>query len=247
MKIEQRKFEALKGLKLEYKDCTQCGLCADRATVVFGKGHSNAKILIVGEAPGADEDAYGVPFYGAAGAYLTSLLAKAWPEEDDAFNEIKKLRDDGDFMSAASDYLGEFCFYTNAVMCKPKRDVDPKKAELDACRDRLMRTIYTIDPDLIIACGAVAASAVVGKLIKIKKHLGKLMDVEITSPLSEEPIRYGMQVVYSPGYLLIRGDQALVSRGKGDSYLTIQHLKSALASLDFMYVEQTTKHFWENK
>lgn len=244
-KIEQLKFRSLKDLKIDYEDCTRCALCKDRATVVFGRGHPNAKILIVGEAPGADEDAYGVPFYGTAGSYLTSIMAKAWPEEDKGFEEIRKLRDDSEFREAASDYIDEFCFYTNAVMCKPKRDVDPKKSQIDACRERLCKIIYTVDPDIIIACGAVAASAVVGKLIKIKKHLGKLMDVPIESPLSGEEIRYGVQVIYSPGYLLVRGDQALVSRKQGDTYKTIQHIRGALEALNVMHLTQRHKNYWE--
>lgn len=243
--IEQLKFQCLKELKYTYKDCTRCALCSDRSSVVFGRGNPNAKILIVGEAPGPDEDAYGVPFYGTAGAYLVSLMAKAWPEEDKAFAEIAKLRDDTAFMEAASEYFEDLCFYTNAVMCKPKREVDPKKSEIDACRNRLLEIIYTVDPDVIIACGAVAASAIVGKLIKIKKHLGKLMDVPIPSHVSGDPIRYGCKVIYSPGYLLIRGDQALVARQKGDSYKTIQHLKEVFNALDFMHIKQREKHFWE--
>ncbi len=243
--IEQLKFQSLKDLKSEYKDCMKCNLCKDRASVVFGRGNPDAKILIVGEAPGVDEDAYGTPFYGTSGTYLVSLMAKAWPKEDKAFAEIAKLRDDRSFLEAASEYFEDLCFYTNAVMCKPKREVDPKKAEIDACRDRLLQTIYTVDPDLIIACGAVAASAVVGKLMKIKKHLGKLMDVPLPSHISDDVVRYACKVVYSPGYLLIRGDQALVSRQKGDSYKTVIHLRESFSALDYMHTKQRSKHFWE--
>lgn len=245
--IEQIKFQSLKDLKFQYKDCTRCDLCVDRASVVFGKGNPNAKILVVGEAPGLDEDSYGVPFYGTSGAYLTSLMAKAWPADDKAFAEISKLRDDTAFIEAASEYFEDMCFYTNAVMCKPKREVDPKKSEIDACRSRLLQIIYTVDPDIIIACGAVAASAVVGKLIKIKKHLGKLLDVPVESHVSGNLIRYGCKVIYSPGYLLARGDQALVAKQKGDSYKTVVHLQEALEALDLMHKHQTGKHFWENK
>ena len=242
---DEDKFDYLTSLRRQYADCQRCELCNERTEVVFGSGNPNAKILVIGGSPGVEEDKEGVPFSGPTGNYFASIMSKAWPTEDPEFESINAIKNEQKFLDKAMEYLEEYCFFSNAVMCIPPRGQPPKKSHTNACGDRLARLIYTVDPDVIIACGAVAATAIVGKQIKIKRFLGQLLDVPIVSPITREPIRYGMYVIYTPAYLLSKGDAQLVSRKRGDTYQTINHCKNILQSLDTMYQIQTGHHFWE--
>lgn len=119
----------LETLKKKYHDCVLCTeLVSNRTQVVFGSGNPHAKIVIIGEAPGATEDEKGIPFIGRSGQLLTELLKSIGLSRDDIF-------------------------ITNTILCRPPENRNPKPAELHNCRSRLDQTIAIINPKVIITLG----------------------------------------------------------------------------------------------
>jgi len=118
--------------------CTRCGLSTARQQVVISRGHHQARLMLIGEAPGATEDAMGEPFVGRSGLVLDQLLAEAG---------LDRSRDV---------YLG------NVVKCRPPDNRKPRAAELAACRPWLDQQIAWVDPPLIGLLGATALAGVMG-------------------------------------------------------------------------------------
>lgn len=125
--------------------CTRCALAERRQHTVFGVGARDARWMVVGEAPGAQEDRRGEPFVGRAGTLLDAMLAA-----------LGTCRD--------------AVFITNIVKCRPPGNRDPAPEEADACRGYLLAQIEHIDPGLILALGRVAAQQLLG----VKTPVGKL-------------------------------------------------------------------------
>ncbi len=126
-------------LKDSYKSCQRCpALCESRSQVVFGSGNPLAKVLFVGEAPGATEDAKGIPFCGMSGKILEELLAT-----------IGLTRDD--------------IFITNTILCRPPNNRNPEKGEVENCRDRLDALIAIMKPQVIVTIGNFATNRILGK------------------------------------------------------------------------------------
>ena len=119
-------------LELEAKNCNACSLSNTRNNVVFGKGNQQAKILIIGEAPGKDEDLSGEPFVGRAGKLLNEILFS-----------MKLSRDN--------------VYITNTVKCRPPENRNPNSDEINSCSRFLDRQISLISPNIIILLGKVAA------------------------------------------------------------------------------------------
>ena len=113
-------------------DCTRCELSLSRRQTVFGVGNQNADWMIVGEAPGAEEDRRGEPFVGPAGKMLAEMLR-------------------------AIGLSRESVFIANTVKCRPPDNRDPKPTEAEACRDYLDRQIELVQPKVILAVGKIAA------------------------------------------------------------------------------------------
>lgn len=122
----------LDALAVDASTCTRCPLAAGRTQVVFGMGNIHADLLFVGEGPGADEDAAGLPFVGRSGKLLDRLIAE----------EMGLGRAD--------------CYITNTVMCRPPANRDPRPEELAACRSWLDAKIEHIDPRVVVTLGNVA-------------------------------------------------------------------------------------------
>jgi len=223
-----------------YDGCNQCpALCASRQVVVHASGSASAPILIVGEAPGADEDEQGVPFVGKAGQLFMEMLKSAWPESEE-LERIEEMWDEraGDnssYWETLRDFFDDHILWTNVVQCRPEDNRTPIPSEIKACRDRLIRTIYAVDPRIIIAAGKTAASALMGKVVQITKDRGTIYDISIPSPATGEMVRYPMLAILHPAYLLRKGDQGLVSKERGETYATIQDLKWALELLNQQY------------
>jgi DNA polymerase len=118
-------------------ECRRCGLCEGRNRTVFGCGDRAAEWMVVGEAPGAEEDRQGEPFVGAAGQLLTAMLR-------------------------AAGFGREQVFIANTLKCRPPRNRDPQVAELAACRPYLERQIALVKPRLLLVVGRVAAQALLG-------------------------------------------------------------------------------------
>lgn len=184
----ERKEALLANLREDWIDCQRCELCQTRTNVVFGAGNPNADVLIVGEAPGAEEDETGEPFVGDSGDVLNDhIQAVGWDRERDLY-------------------------ITNTAACRPTQEVrgedgknrienrPPSKPEREACRRRLLETIYIVDPLLIIAVGKVPAAALLGKVSTVDNMHGKLYAATIEG--RHVPIRYTVMPVYHTAFLL---------------------------------------------
>ncbi len=137
---------ALEQLRAEIGDCTRCPLAyAGRHTIVFGEGDPNARLMFVGEGPGADEDATGRPFVGKAGQLLNNMISA---------------------MSLAREQV----FISNIVKCRPPGNRTPEFAEATACSQFLLRQIDIVRPQVIVALGSTAATYVLG----VKQSLASL-------------------------------------------------------------------------
>lgn len=134
------------GLRAAVKDCQRCKLCHTRTNTVFGVGPENATLMVVGEGPGADEDAQGEPFVGRAGKLLDEMLAA-----------IGRSRRDNVFIA-------------NVVKCRPPGNRDPEADEVEACRPFLEQQIRMVKPALILGLGRIAAQ----RLLDTPDPLSKL-------------------------------------------------------------------------
>ena len=127
------KSESLEELAAAVNTCKACGLAATRNRAVAGEGVSRPLVMIIGEGPGADEDASGRPFVGKAGQLLDKMLSS-----------IGLLREKN-------------CFIANMVKCRPPGNRDPEPDEIAACFPFLERQIKLLQPRLILCAGRVAA------------------------------------------------------------------------------------------
>ena len=118
-------------------ECTLCALSTSRTNTVFGVGDTDADWLIIGEAPGAEEDRRGEPFVGRAGKLLDEML-----------RAIGQSR--------------ERVFIANILKCRPPNNRDPKPQEAAACRQYLERQIELVQPKIILAVGKIAAQNLLG-------------------------------------------------------------------------------------
>ena len=112
--------------------CRACGLCETRTQTVFGVGNREARLMVIGEAPGAEEDRKGEPFVGRAGKLLDNMLAAIGLGRDQVY-------------------------IANILKCRPPGNRDPRAEEVVACQGWLARQIELVGPDLILAVGGVAA------------------------------------------------------------------------------------------
>ncbi len=132
-------------LELMANNCLRCQLSKTRKNVVFGKGDHDSKILIVGEAPGKDEDLNGEPFVGRAGKLLTEILFS-----------IKLKRED--------------VYITNTVKCRPPENRNPTSDEINSCSSFLDEQINLISPSVIVILGKIAAE----RLMKTSEPMSSL-------------------------------------------------------------------------
>lgn len=132
----------------EARSCTRCALCDSRTQVVFGSGDADADLMLVGEAPGADEDRQGLPFVGRSGALLTRLLAEAGlPREE--------------------------VFIANTLKCRPPDNRDPLASEVETCNPWLQQQIRLIEPRFIATLGNFATKLLAGDPTGITKVHGR--------------------------------------------------------------------------
>lgn len=133
-------------------DCQSCGLCRGRRSVVFGQGHPNADLMLVGEGPGAEEDRQGQPFVGPAGALLNKIIQ--------AIGETR-----------------QGIYIANVVKCRPPNNRDPLPDEVAACRDYLEAQIDLVQPKVLVALGRVAAQALLGSTLALGNLRGQWHEV----------------------------------------------------------------------
>jgi uracil-DNA glycosylase len=135
--------------------CTRCGLCNSRTKVVFGEGPLNAELLIVGEAPGFNEDAEGAPFKGASGMLLDRIL-------------------DSIGLARSGVYL------TTLVKCRPPGALprQPKPGEVSSCRPYLMAQLSAVDPKVVVALGDLASRVLTGRKEAVSRVRGRAIPLD---------------------------------------------------------------------
>ena len=207
------KIQALEQLYVEQAECQKCArLVACRSRVVAGRGNPDARILIIGEAPGEDEDHDGIAFVGRSGQKLDKLLNQLAPPAG-VTGEGATLDD---------------VYMTNAIDCRPcvlnqvtsrTENAKPMPEELANCRTWLHRIIRIIDPWLIILAGEYACTT-----MGLKGAVGKLQGgyYDIKIPGVENEITYCATVIYHPSFLLHSRDKPQFEE------ITLRNLKSAV-------------------
>jgi len=154
-------------------DCRRCRLCEARSKIVFGSGNENARLVFVGEGPGADEDAQGFPFVGRAGQLLTQMIDNTASKEG-----LTIRRPD--------------VYICNVVKCRPPENRAPQPDEMEICGAFLFRQLMTIRPKAICALGSTAAKAILGTkegVTRLRGRWHKWHDIPVI-------------VTFHPSYLL---------------------------------------------
>lgn len=139
----------LEGLGSIAAQCTACDLAETRTTVVFGVGSPTADLVIIGEAPGHNEDLQGEPFVGRAGQLLDQLL-----------EEIGLRREE--------------VYIANVIKCRPPGNRDPRPAEIDACKGYLRRQLELIDPSVVLTLGNFATKLLLKREVGITRLRGQV-------------------------------------------------------------------------
>ncbi len=149
--ITSEKHEMLEQIIKNLGACQRCKLGATRKNLVFGVGNPDARLVFVGEGPGADEDAQGEPFVGDAGKMLNRIIAAM---------ELKR----------------EDVYICNVVKCRPPQNRPPESDEVAACSPFLLRQLASVKPEVIVALGTSAAQALLQTKVPISKLRSKFHD-----------------------------------------------------------------------
>ncbi|MEO8258058.1 MAG: uracil-DNA glycosylase [Acidobacteriota bacterium] len=144
-------FSLLTEVRDDIGDCTRCKLHLGRRQIVYGAGNPNADLMFVGEAPGADEDAQGVPFVGRAGQLLTKIIEAIGFSRDDVY-------------------------IANVIKCRPPQNRNPEPDEVATCEPFLFRQVDIIKPKVIVALGTFAARTLVRSLDPISRMRGRVFE-----------------------------------------------------------------------
>ena len=154
-RIDDRESDAdpLTVLDQEACSCQKCGLAQTRTSVVFGSGKTNADLLFVGEAPGAEEDRQGLPFVGTAGQLLTRMIEAMGLTRKDVY-------------------------ITNIIKCRPPNNRDPKPDEIAECQPYLLQQIDLIAPVVICTLGRFAAQTLLQTTESIGRLRGKIFEYQ---------------------------------------------------------------------
>jgi uracil-DNA glycosylase len=165
--------DSLALIREDIGDCTRCRLHERRSKIVFGSGNQQAKLIFVGEGPGADEDAQGLPFVGRAGQLLTQMIEGTAQKEG-----IPIKRED--------------VYICNVVKCRPPENRTPLPDEMEICGQFLFRQLLAIAPKAICVLGATAAKALLDRkegVTKLRGNWYRWHDIPV-------------MVSYHPSYLL---------------------------------------------
>lgn len=165
--------DSLLQIREDIGDCKRCRLHEGRHKIVFGDGNPEAKLVFVGEGPGADEDAQGIPFVGRAGQLLTQMIENTAHKEG-----IQLVRQD--------------VYICNVVKCRPPDNRTPEPDEMEICGQFLFRQLSAIRPKAICALGGTAARALLGRkegVTRLRGNWFKWRDIPV-------------MVSYHPSYLL---------------------------------------------
>jgi DNA polymerase len=236
--VGDTKQEKLQSLYDQWFNCKRCylGDLREPEDIVFGLGNPDADILLIGEAPGEEEESSLTPFVGASGKLLNQLLASI--SDDDSIkqqyisycNERHTKEAVEVFHKKVLEWRYNEFFVTNAVACRPPENATPTPAALKACWERLWNIIYIVDPLLIITFGSTALQAVTRKqVLRITEKQGQVFDANYDGRFGK--LTYPIMPVLHPSYLLRKADW---KDGKGDYARTMKNLKSAMQLVDFL-------------
>ena len=156
--------------------CTACALCKTRKQTVFGSGNPRAHWMLVGEAPGAEEDAKGEPFVGQAGRLLDNMLAALG---------LSRAGDDAHAV-----------YIANVLKCRPPGNRNPDPAEVALCEPFLLRQVVLVQPKLIVVMGRFAAQSLLGTDATIASLRGRVHSIQADGRAIP------VVVTYHPAYLL---------------------------------------------
>ncbi|HVS74064.1 MAG TPA: uracil-DNA glycosylase [Candidatus Acidoferrales bacterium] len=148
---ERVENDSLEKIREEIGDCKRCRLCEQRNTIVFGDGNPRAELMFVGEGPGRDEDAQGLPFVGRAGKLLTQMIEAMGLERKDVY-------------------------IANVVKCRPPENRTPEKDEIAICSPFLLRQIDVIRPKVLVCLGGVAAQTLLQTNRSVSHFRGQWLD-----------------------------------------------------------------------
>lgn len=149
IKLFQKKDLTLHELYEAIKDCQRCPLAETRTHLVFGDGNEKAKLMLIGEAPGKDEDLSGIPFVGRAGQLLNKILE-------------------------AIHFKREDVYIANIVKCRPPNNRDPLPSEVEKCEPYLKKQIEIIKPKIILALGRIAGQTILKTNASLTALRGKV-------------------------------------------------------------------------
>jgi DNA polymerase len=191
--------------------CRACGLCAGRTQTVFGVGSRRADWMVIGEAPGEQEDRQGQPFVGQAGKLLDAMLA--------AIGLSRQVLEDSESIASDAGQTGaegreEAVFIANVLKCRPPGNRNPQPDEIDRCEPYLRRQVALVQPKIILAMGRFAVQSLLQTSVPIGRLRGRVHQYE------------GVPVVvtYHPAYLL----RALPEKAKAwqDLCLALEVMRS---------------------
>jgi uracil-DNA glycosylase family 4 len=149
--IDKVKDDTLLKIREDMGECTRCKLHKGRNKIVFGDGSPKAELVFVGEGPGADEDAQGLPFVGRAGKLLTQMIEAMGLQRKDVY----------------------IC---NVVKCRPPENRTPEPDEVQTCSPYLLRQIDAINPKVLVCLGAVAAKTLLETTRSISQFRGEWLE-----------------------------------------------------------------------
>lgn len=236
------KQDQLEQLYEQWFNCQRCFLGqllrthGENQDLVFCEGNPDADVMIIGEAPGEQEEATHLPFVGPAGQLLNILLADV--SDDPEVQELNRWFDGVNHNNENSEHYQEQVhtwrktefFITNVVSCRPPENRTPNTIELKACWERLFNMIYIVDPLLIIVCENTALSAVTRqRSAQITRARGQIFDVAFEGKVGK--LVYPVMPILHPSFLGRVADWKLK-----DGYWakTREDLRKAMRLVDFL-------------
>lgn len=142
----------LEELENQCKNCDKCPLCEGRTNVVFGMGNPEAKVMLIGEGPGENEDLQGKPFVGRSGQLLDKFLAAV---------DLDRNKN---------------VYIANMVKCRPPKNRDPKLEEQDECINWLRQQFKIIRPEIVVCVGRISAQRLIDKNFRVTRQHGEFFD-----------------------------------------------------------------------
>ena len=144
-------YDNWEDLEKSILECKKCRLCTNRTNIVFGQGNKKARLMFIGEGPGADEDKQGIPFVGKAGQLMNN-----------AFQALEINRED--------------VYIANIVKCRPPSNRVPEDDEVQTCLNYLRNQVILIKPKIIVLLGSTALKNILGKEYGITTVRGNWME-----------------------------------------------------------------------